>query len=142
MDTAELSSSLRSIVSALHKGLRKQIYSANTYSMTEIDTIRHLVRCPALLPSELAVLAKVKAQSMSQILNKLEVQGVIVRAPSIDDKRKVYISLSPAGRKMVEKIKYDGDELLKGLIEKSLSIQEIEVLIKALPVLHKLTETK
>jgi DNA-binding MarR family transcriptional regulator len=142
MDTSELSSSLRSIVSALHKGLRKQIYSANTYSMTEIDTIRHLIRSPALLPSELAVLAKIKTQSMSQILNKLEEQGVIVRTPSIDDKRKVYISLSPAGRKMVEKIKYDGDELLKGLIEKSLSDQEMDILKKALPVLHKLTETK
>src|ERR1035437_9893412 len=100
MDTSELSSSLRSIVSALHKGFRKKMYSANTYSMTEIDTIKHLIRCPVLLPSELAVLAKIKTQSMSQILNKLEEQGVIVRTPSVDDKRKVYISLSPAGRKM------------------------------------------
>ena len=142
MDTAELSSSLRSIVSALHKGLRKQIYSANTYSMTEIDTIRHLIRCPALLPSELAVLAKVKTQSMSQILNKFEEQRVIVRTPSIDDKRKVYISLSPAGKKMVEKIKYDGDEWLKGVIEKTLTDQEKGLLKKALPVLYKLIETK
>ena len=142
MDTSELSSSLRSIVSALHKGFRKKMYSANTYSMTEIDTIKHLIRCPVLLPSELAVLAKIKTQSMSQILNKLEEQGVIVRTPSVDDKRKVYISLSPAGRKMVEKIKYDGDEWLKDLIEKSLSHQEMDVLKKAIPVLHKLTETK
>jgi DNA-binding MarR family transcriptional regulator len=142
MDTAELTSSLRSIVSALHKGFRKKMYSSNTYSMTEIDTIKHLIRSPALLPSELAVLAKVKTQSMSQILNKLEEQGVIVRTPSIDDKRKVYISLSPTGRKMVEKIKYDGDEWLKDVIENSLSYQEMEVLKKALPVLYKLTESK
>jgi DNA-binding MarR family transcriptional regulator len=142
MDTSEMSSSLRSIVSALHKGFRKKLYSANTYSMTEIDTIKHLIHSPALLPSELAVLAKIKTQSMSQILNKLEEQGILVRTPSIEDKRKVYISLSPNGRKMVAKIKYDGDEWLKDLIEKSLSDQEMDLLKKALPILHKLTETK
>lgn len=142
MNSSELSSSLRSVVSALHKGLRKQMYSVNTYSMTEIDTIRHLFRCTSLLPSELAALTRIKTQSMSQVLNKLEQQGIILRTPSNDDKRKVYISLSSFGRNMVEQTKYDRDEWLKSIIEKSLTSEDIELLTQALPVLHKLIENK
>ena len=142
MNTTELSSSLRSAVSALHKGLRKQSDSSNKYSMTELETIAHLFRSPSLLPTELAALTRVKTQSMSQILKNLEEQNIIKRTPSKEDKRKVYISLTPFGKKMVEKVRYDKDEWLKGAIEKSLTDKEKELLLKALPVLNKLIETR
>ena len=142
MNTKELSTSLRTVISSLHKGLRKQLYSTNAYSMTEIDTIRHLYHSTSLLPSELAALTRIKTQSMSQILNKIEKHGVIVRTPSETDKRKVYISLSPFGLEMVKKIKYDKDEWLQTAIEKTLTAGEKELLEKALPVLHKLIENK
>ena|ERR1035437_6119942 len=142
MNTKELSTSLRTVISSLHKGLRKQLYSTNAYSMTEIDTIRHLYHSTSLLPSELAALTRIKTQSMSQILNKIEKHGVILRTPSETDKRKVYISLSPFGLEMVKKIKYDKDEWLQAAIEKILTAGEKELLEKALPVLHKLIENK
>ncbi|MBB3187523.1 MarR family winged helix-turn-helix transcriptional regulator [Microbacter margulisiae] len=142
MDPSSLSSSLRVVISALHKGLRKQMYSVDAYSMTEIDTIRHLLRNEMLLPSELAALTRVKTQSMSQILKKLEDQGVIVRTPSQSDKRKVYISITPFGREMVNQTKYDREEWLKGVITQSLTEEERALLEKALPVLHKLVEYK
>lgn len=137
MNTSELASSLRLIVSSLHKGLRKQSSAVNAYSMTEIETIALVFRRSPVLPTELASLTKVKTQSMSQILKKLEEQNIIQRTPSEDDKRKVYISLSPYGKEIVEKTRYDKDEWLKGVIEK-LSDKEKELLIKALPVLNKL----
>lgn len=138
MNTAELSSSLRSVISGLHKGLRKQVYSAGSYSLTEMETIDHLIRNATLLPSELAALTRITTQSMSQLLNKLEKQGVIARTPSRDDKRKVYVSITGYGKKMVEKTKYDRDERLKGIIERLLTTKEKERLIRALPVLNKL----
>lgn len=142
MDTKELASSLRTAISTLHKGLRKQMYSVSSYSMTEIQTIGCLTKNPALLPSELAALTRVKTQSMSQILKKMEEQDVIKRTPSLEDKRKVYISLTSFGKKMVEKTQYDRDEWLKTAIKKTLSDKEKELLIKALPVLKKLSEIK
>ena len=142
MKTTELSSTLREVVSALHKGLRKQTSAINAYSMTELETIGHLIRKPSLLPTELASLTRVKTQSMSQILSKIEGQGIIKRTPSKDDKRKVYISLTPFGKKLVGKTKYERDEWLKDVIEKSLTEKEKELLIKALPVLNKLIENK
>jgi DNA-binding MarR family transcriptional regulator len=142
MNTLKLSSSLRSVVSALHKGLRKQISPVNKYSMTEIETIGHLVRETSLLPTELAALTRVKTQSMSQILKKMEAEHVIKRTPSKEDKRKVYVSLTAAGKKMVEKTKYARDEWLKGVIDETLTEKEKELLVRVLPVLNKLTVIK
>jgi DNA-binding MarR family transcriptional regulator len=142
MNSSELSSSLRAVISALHKGLRKQLYSVDTYSMTELETIKHLAKNTSLLPSELAALTRIKTQSMSQILNKLEKQNVIKRTTSTEDKRKVYISLTDSGVKFVEQVRYDRDEWLKELIEKSLSEDEKKLLEEALPVLHKLIKIK
>lgn len=109
--------------------------------MTEIETIAHLFRNPALLPTELAALTRVKTQSMSQILKKLEKEVIIKRTPSKEDKRKVYISLTAAGKKMIEKTKYERDEWLKEVMEKTLTAKEKELLQKALPVLNKLIES-
>ncbi|HTB07437.1 MAG TPA: MarR family transcriptional regulator [Bacteroidia bacterium] len=138
METSELASSLRSVVSNLHKGLRKQADSAMEYSMTEVEIIAHLFRSSSLLPTELATLTRVKTQSMSQMLKKLEEHGLIRRTPSQEDKRKVYISLSSHGKKMVEKVRYNKDEWLKDSLEKMLTNKERELLEKALPVLNKL----
>jgi DNA-binding MarR family transcriptional regulator len=142
MDLTELSSSLRSIISALHKGLRKQMSSVITYSMTEIETIGFLFRLESLSPTELARMTRIKTQSMSQVLKKLEEDGIIKRTPSREDKRKVSITLTAYGKKMVEKTRYDKDEWLKEAIQKSLTNKEIALLIKMLPVLNKLTLNK
>jgi len=141
MNITELSTNLRSAISGVHKGLRKQMYSVNSYSMTEMETIGLLTRNDFLLPTKLAALTRVRTQSMSQILKKLEEQGVITRTPSKEDKRKVYISITSLGKKMVEKMRYDRDEVLRSVIERTLTDKEKEVLAKAIPVLNKLMET-
>lgn len=142
MELSELVTALRQNISSLHKVLRKQVSLNFSYSMTEIETIGLLLRNAALLPTELAAHTRVKTQSMSQILKKLEEQGVIARVPSQDDKRKVYISLTPAGREMVEKTRYERDGWLKEMIEQKLTPEEITKLEQALPVFNKLLETK
>jgi DNA-binding MarR family transcriptional regulator len=141
MNKSELSSLLREAVSGLHKRLRKQSQAVKSYSMTETETIGHLFRHAGLLPTELAALTRVKTQSMSQILKKLEEEAIIKRTPSKDDKRKVYISLTASGKKVVEKTRYERDEWLKNAIEKNLSEKEKELLTKTLPVLNKLIQS-
>jgi DNA-binding MarR family transcriptional regulator len=118
------------------------MYSVNSYSMTEIDTIRHLYKNEKLLPSELAALTRIKTQSMSQILNKMESRNMIKRDRCEIDRRKVYISLTGYGREMVLKTRYDREEWLRGVIEERLSGEECQLLESALPVLKKLTENK
>lgn len=142
MDEQSLASSLRSAVSALHKRLRKQAYSVKSYSMTEIETVGHLLRNDKLLPTELAALARVKTQSMSQILKTMEERGIISRIPSETDKRKVYVAITSYGRDVVDKMRYERDEWLKGAIEATLTKDEQEQLVNILPIFNKLTEAK
>src|ERR1043166_6746517 len=140
MNTAKLTSSLRTAVSSMHKLLRKQVSEAGAFSMTELETIGLISRHKALLPTELAARTKITTQSMSQILKKMEVLGFIKRTPSKEDKRKVFVSLSVKGRNFIDKLVDDRDEYLRKLIENHLSDKEKQLLIKALPVLIKLSE--
>jgi DNA-binding MarR family transcriptional regulator len=142
MTTQELASALRLVISGVHKSLRRQMSSVNTYSMTEIETIGHLARSGSLLPTELAALTRVKTQSMSQILKEMEQDRIIKRTPSKEDGRKVYISLTTLGKNLVEKAKYDKDEWLKTAIDNTLTEKEKDLLIKVIPVLSKIIEIK
>lgn len=51
--------------------------------------------------NQLAKLAKIKPGSLTQILEKMEKEGLIVRKRDQNDRRLVYVSLSPAGKKQV-----------------------------------------
>lgn len=138
MSNTELASSLRSSISKVHKRLRKQSAAAGSFSITELETIGYLYRMSSLLPSELATLARVKTQSMSQILNKIEELQLIKRTPSKEDGRKVYISLTAHGKRMVEQTRYERDSWLVKAIAEACTAQEQALLAKVVPVLEKI----
>jgi DNA-binding MarR family transcriptional regulator len=138
MAQTRLSSSLRMAVASLHKALRKQASYTSSYSMTELETIGFIARNNSILASELAVLTRITTQSMSQILKKFETQGLITRTASVDDKRKVHISLTPAGEKLVKQNRYERDVYLQKRIETLLTDKEVALLEKVVPILDKL----
>jgi DNA-binding MarR family transcriptional regulator len=125
-------------VGSLHKVLRRQTSLISTYSMTELETISIISRNDAILASELAVRTRITTQSMSQILKKMEEQGLIARTGSPDDKRKMHISLTPAGEKLVKQNRYERDAFLQKRIDLLLTEKEIALLEKVVPILDKL----
>lgn len=142
MNTTALASSLRLAVSGLFKGLRKTASSMEGHSMTEIETVGHIARQQRILPSELAALVKVTPPSMTQILNGMEKEGIIRKTPDKEDKRRVYVSLSAAGQRLIEQTRYERDAWLKKTIEETLTKEEMEILAKAVPILVKLANNK
>lgn len=138
MPPLKLSSTLRMAVGSLHKVLRRQTSLISSYSMTEMETISLIARNDAILASELAVRTRITTQSMSQILKKFEQQGHITRTGSPDDKRKVHISLTPAGEKLVKQNRYERDAFLNKRIESLLTDKEVALLEKVVPILEKL----
>lgn len=142
MELQDLSSSLRSAISALNKRLRKQMYTAETLSITEIETIGLLYRRESLLPSQLAALVKVKTPTMSQILRKMESAEAIKRTPSPEDGRKVVVSITPLGRQLVRQSRYERDEWLANAIEASLTDKEKKLLAEAIKIVNKLAEAQ
>lgn len=138
MPQTRLSSSLRMAVGALHKVLRRQTSHISSYSMTELETISLIARNSSILASELAVRTRITTQSMSQILKKLETQGLIERTGSPDDGRKMHISLTPDGEKLVKQNRYERDAFLQKRIETMLTDKEVALLEKVVPILDKL----
>lgn len=138
MTKTQLTSSLRMAVAALHKGLRRQASYTSSYSMTELETINLIARNNYILASELAMRTRITTQSMSQILKKLETQGLIRRTGSEHDKRKVHISLTAEGEKLVKQNRYERDVFLQKRIETLLTAKEVALLEKVVPILDKL----
>jgi DNA-binding MarR family transcriptional regulator len=142
MKNSDLASSLRDIVSRMHKRLRREVKSADNLSLTEITTLSYLYTNGSMYPSELAEATMVKAQSMSQIITHLEELEIITKTPSETDKRKVAISLTDFGRQMVEQTRYERDEWMDNAIEQNLSAAEKKTLQDAVMLMNKLADYK
>jgi len=137
-----LASSLRTVTSHLFKRLRQQINTIDNLSITEITTLSNLYNHQPLFPSQMADMVKIKAQSMSQIINKLEEANLIVKIPSETDKRKVAVSLSDFGKEMVDRTRFERDEWLNEAIEQCLSAADKKLLQQAVELMEKLAEYK
>jgi len=142
MKDTHLASSLRNVTSKLFKRLRQQINTIDNLSITEITTLSNLYNHQPLFPSQMAEMVKIKAQSMSQIINKLEEANLIVKTPSETDKRKVSVSLSGFGKEMVDKTRHERDEWLNEAIEHHLSAADKKLLQQAVVLMEKLAEYK
>ncbi len=142
MKNSELASSLRDIASRMHKRLKREIKSGDNLSLTEGTTLSYLYTYGTLYPSEMAAMAVIKAQSMSQIINHLEASGLIAKTPSETDKRKVSISLTSHGRQVVEQTRYERDEWLDKAIENNLSAAEKKTLQDAVALMNRLVDSK
>lgn len=129
---------LRNAVSDLHKRLRKT-YAASGFSISELTTLSCLYRNAMLYPTELADMVKVKNQSMSAILKRLEAAKLIRRKAEGADGRRSAIYLTATGRKMVDRTRYERDEWLSTALQ-TLNTAERETIKKAIPLLQKIAD--
>ena len=134
----EIAGHIRAVIHRLVKVLRKQTRNDEMLSLTERSTLGMLYQHGQLLPTELAQMEKVTTQSMSQVINHLFELNYILRHPSADDKRKVLLSLTPAGKADVEQRRLDKQEWLARALHEKVTPEERELLMEAIKVLTKL----
>ncbi|MEN0054007.1 MAG: MarR family transcriptional regulator [Mucilaginibacter sp.] len=135
-----LASELRTVVTRLTKKMRKKSSTALQLSLTERSTIALLDQYGELLPNELAAMEKITTQSMSQILNKLLLMGLIKRRISETDKRKAIITLSDEGRTLLYQVRYEREEWLNRALDATCTEEERALLKKAIGPLTKLVD--
>ena len=138
----EIAENLRRVISRLLKILKNHTKNDELLSLTERSTLSSIYQYSEILPSELAVMEKVTAQSMSQIINKLLEHGFIKKTPSKTDKRKVIITITETGKKNVEKRRLEKQEWLAQSILEKTTQKEKELLVNAIKVLEKLDDLK
>ena len=144
MDTEHthlLAAELRPVLTRLMRKLRKLSPADTTLSQTERSVLVLLEHQP-LLSAELAVMEKITPQSMGQILNHLSDLDLIGKTPSPTDKRKIYISLSDAGRDMIQQVRNEREEWLFKAITEVCTDKEQQILKAAIGPLTKLVEYK
>lgn len=135
-------SDLRTVITRLIKKLRKESATGQQLSLTERSTLSLLHQHREMLPSELAGMEKITNQSMSQILSHLLELGYIVRTASETDKRKVLISLSPAGEEILLQVRNEREQWMARAIEATCTPQEQEILKQAIIPLTKIIDFK
>ena len=137
---AELAAGLRTTIHRLVKLLRRETRNDAQLSLTERATLGLLYPDNSLPPSDIARAEKVTTQSMSQVINHLAEMNYIERTPSVDDKRKVLLSLTAAGRAYVEQLRKDKQEWLATAINRKATPQEKTILAEALKIIDKLVD--
>jgi DNA-binding MarR family transcriptional regulator len=136
----ELASELRVSMSRLLKVLKREVKHDDLLSLTERSTLSCIYQQSEMLPSELAAKEKVTSQSMSQIINKLYLNGYIEKTPSTEDKRKTIISITSKGKEFVELKRNKTNEWLAKIISEKTTEAEKEILMSAIKVLTKLVD--
>jgi DNA-binding MarR family transcriptional regulator len=136
----EVAAALRTVIHRLVKLLRRETHEKGPFSLTERSVLGSLYQLGDQPPSTLAQLEKVTSQSMSQIISHLDEAGMICKTPSGEDKRKVLLSLSPAGRAYVEDARDRKQEWLAHALQKKVSPAEKDVLMESLKILTKIID--
>lgn len=136
-----IASELRIAVSRLMRQFRKQVVNFPV-SMTEQTTMALLDQYKQLLPSELAAIEKITAQSMSQILNNLHAMGYIHKEVSAEDKRKVVVSLSKKGLEVLTSIRTKRSEWLANAMSRLLTPEEKKILKQSAGIIQKLADSE
>jgi DNA-binding MarR family transcriptional regulator len=111
---------------------------AGDLTMPEVLVLARLERCGPASPGELARAEQVQPQSMGATLAGLAEHALVSRSHDPDDRRRVVISLTEAGRQVVYGVRRDREEVLSRAIAEALSPAEREQLNAVLPLLEKL----
>jgi DNA-binding MarR family transcriptional regulator len=136
LPTTELASALRlSLLRAARRIRSQRVNTAATLSqLSALATVR---KCGPLSAGEVAAIERVQPPSMTKILAALESSGWVERAAHPDDRRQSIISITPAGRALLEAETRARDEWLSNrLVE--FSEAELQILRDAVTVLDRL----
>jgi MarR family transcriptional regulator, organic hydroperoxide resistance regulator len=105
-------------------------------SLSQLHLLIALAASPSLPVGELALAAGVSAPTATRMLDGLERDGIVIREPSPDDRRKVTVSLTDEGRRLVQRKRRQGERRRRAVYD-SLSQDERE---HATHLLHRFAE--
>jgi DNA-binding MarR family transcriptional regulator len=131
---------LRVLFSRLRRRLRDVAVGGDlTPSQTAVLT--RLWKEGASSASALAGAERVRPQSMATIVAALEQRGLIARTPDPGDGRRQVISLTDSGRQRAESDRQVREEWLAIAIRERYSERERRIILDALALLERLTES-
>ncbi len=136
----ELAKEIRNMVTLMNRRLRKQVSNPEQLSVAESTVIQALMISNNLTPGELCIQMNVSTQFMSQVLRRLVSLKYIQKKGDKSDKRKTLISLTAAGKKMIETTRHEREEWLAQTIAFLYTQQEKDLIKNATQLILRLSE--
>ena len=134
--TTELASALRLALLRAARRIRSQ--RVNTaVTLSQLSALATVGKCGPMSAGELAGIERVQPPSMTKILASLETDGLVERSPHPEDRRQSIISITVAGRDLLDaEIQARNSWLATKLAD--FSPEELRTLSEAVAVLDRL----
>ena len=138
-DVYEVAGELRVSVGMLLRKMR-QIPLEGELTLPETSALSRLDRGGPATSSELARAERISPQSMGTTLAELERRGLVAREKDPGDGRRVVLSITAAGRRIVNDRRGKRTELIARALNGGFTPAELEQLRAAVPLLERLAE--
>lgn len=127
---------------ALREALRplwRRLNAQKTLSIGKVGVLTYLAEHGAATSSTLASVEKISPQAIATAVRELEGLGLLTRTPDDQDRRRVWIDLTEAGRERLALERSTGNAWLEQAVTERLTAEERELLESVVPLLRKLT---
>jgi DNA-binding MarR family transcriptional regulator len=138
-DPTVLANRLRPVLLQLNRQLRREIHSLGVTG-GQVSLLVQIKYRPGIGIRELAALERMSVPGMSKFISRLEEAGLVQRAPVEGDQRRVGLTLTPAGQKVLRSVKSKRTAWLASRL-RDLDPEELEAIDAAIePLAHLLAE--
>jgi DNA-binding MarR family transcriptional regulator len=104
VDTAQIADRLRPVLLRVGRELRKEAREVGI-SPEQVALLVAIKYQPGIGVRELAALEKVSAPAMSNHVDRLERDGLVLRTPSPTDRRRVGLTLTEEGQRVLRRVR-------------------------------------
>ena len=138
-DPTVLANRLRPVLLHLNRQLRREVHSLGVTG-GQVALLVQIKVHPGIGIRELAALERISVPGMSKFTSRLEEAGLVQRAPVEGDQRRVGLTLTPAGHRVLRSVKSKRTAWLASRL-RDLDSDELEAIDAAIePLTHLLAE--
>jgi len=139
-DVEQVAAALRLSISLLLRHLR-QVKAEGELTLPESSALARLDSAGSTTAAALARLEQISPQSMGATLGALQARGMIERAPDPEDGRRVFLSVTEAGREALRDRRNAAVEQLAQALAAGFSRAELNQLSAVAPLLERLAQS-
>ena len=138
LDTTAIANQLRPVLLKLNRELRREVHSLGVTG-GQVALLVQIKYHPGIGIRELARLERMSVPGMSKFVGRLEEAGLIERAPVAGDQRRVGLTLTADGQKVLRSVKSKRTAWLSARL-RQLAPAELEAIDAAIEPLTQLLE--
>ena len=138
LDTTAIANQLRPVLLKLNRELRREVHSLGVTG-GQVALLVQIKYHPGIGIRELARLERMSVPGMSKFVGRLEEAGLIERAPVAGDQRRVGLTLTADGQKVLRSVKSKRTAWLSARL-RQLEPAELEAIEAAIEPLTQLLE--